>query len=83
MFLATSRLARSSRTASRSDADASEPVGHKRHIRIEAVVGDELFDAVLFLGHALELPALLPLDDADLDDDITGEFNVGLLRRAA
>ncbi len=90
MFLATDRLSRPARTnrsnrSARSDADSSEPVGHKRHIRIESVHGDELFDAIVFLGEALDLPALLPIDDADLGADLddTGEFDVRLLRRAA
>lgn len=58
-----------------------------RHITNHLVNGDELFQAVVFLGAALALPALLPDDDLfvddvgddddDLDDD-TGEYAVVL-----
>jgi hypothetical protein len=61
-----------------------------KHIVVDVVKGDELFDAVVFLGEALALPALLPHDDADLFDgeddlDDTGEFDCNILpvRRAA
>lgn len=66
-----------------NDSDLPGPVGRRRHIRVETVQGDELFDAVLFLGHALDLPALLPIDDADIDEDVTAEFCFSDLRRAA
>ena len=60
-----------------------------RHITIHLVKGDELFQAVVFLGEALALPALLPDDDLfdddvdgdiddDIDDDVTGEYAVVL-----
>ena len=54
-----------------------------KHIGVDAVVGDELFDAVVFLGDALNIPALVPGDDVDLDasdeeddlhDAVTAEF---------
>lgn len=64
-------------TTARSQLRTAAPQRPRRkHIRVESVVGDELFDAVVFLGHTLELPALLPCDDVDLDDDVTGEFLV-------
>ena len=50
-----------------------------KHIGVDAVVGDELLDAVVFLSAALNIPGLLPGDDVELDgsdeeaDDVTAE----------
>lgn len=49
------------------------PTPPLRRITNSLVLGDELFDAVVFLGAALEIPALLPGHD-DWANEITAEF---------
>ena len=66
---------------STSPITGEDSVLRRRRIGVDSVVGDELFEAICILGHALCLPALLPLDDAALDDDITAEFDVRSLQR--
>ena len=56
--------------------------GSVKRIGVGSVVGDELFLAVVFLGTAGSLPAVVDINDDDDDDDdgdgdddgITGEF---------
>jgi hypothetical protein len=44
-----------------------------RTIRNSMVKGEELFDAVVFLAHALEIPALVPGHN-DWANEVTAEF---------
>ena len=52
-----------------------------RTIRNSLVQGDELFDAVVFLAHALEIPALVPGAN-DWANEVTAEFAIMRLPRS-
>ncbi|MDP2342956.1 MAG: hypothetical protein Q8O67_18515 [Deltaproteobacteria bacterium] len=74
-------LALASTTRPVSNRRAARSVPALRTIRNSMVAGDELFDAVVFLAHALEIPALVPGNN-DWANEVTAEFTIQPLPRS-